>query len=498
MTISDDWPDQTTRPGARIDLEYLRPLVDRQVGDVPLEAMVSRISNKQYTITTLLAQVEDWVTNGFRLGHDGSLTGKHHHSNYKSALEFKSGVTKSLLKRLDTSKTVGPFAWTQDMSDIPMPDCAVNPIGAVRYKYEHDRARACDDPFINTAIDPPGFTMDAMDRLRAAAFPGCSWLKSDVASAFPCMNLCQEDLPWMLFAWYHPDDTDFTGTDQDCLCLHTHGNFGPRPFPHHFTMLMLLVNVAAKSLGLELPAAFIDDNIHTGKIMELRQMAPRYWEHMLRSGLKDKEAKREFVLLRGDLLGVWFDSIRMTLSIPQDKLKRLSDTITGHLQSKKASYAELSHLLGYWEFCVTVLPKFMKGFMHSLNVARNALRQLSKDKHRWLSKRAVHDLTTILELVPLVNNTVAIRPRDGRTRSEPCCTDASGGSKAAAAWVTPSEYQHWSFSGRRKKEIIAILEGDAVEQYLSDKAADLAGSIAPMYIDNTVFLYALRKGHSKT
>ena len=122
----------------------------------------------------------------------------------------------------------------------------------------------------------------------------------------------------MLFAWYHPDDTEFLGTDQDCLYVHTHGNFGPRPFPHHFTMLMLYVNLAAKSLGLEIPAAFIDDNIHTGVMSELQTMAPRYWQHLLMAGLADKAEKREFLLYMGDLLGVWFDSVAVTLSMPQD------------------------------------------------------------------------------------------------------------------------------------------------------------------------------------
>ena len=205
-------------------------------------------------MATLLDQVVDWVKHGFSLGHDGSLQGKYHKTNYKSSLSFKSGVQKSLLKRLAANKTTGPFAWTGDVSTLPFPDCAVNPIGAVPYKYEPDRARACDDPFINEAITPPGFSMPAMQMLRDAAFPYCSWLKSDVAAAFAAMNLSTDDMPWMMFSWYHPDDTTFSGTDQDYLYVHTHGNYGPRPFPHHFSMLMLCVNIAAKSLDIDVPA----------------------------------------------------------------------------------------------------------------------------------------------------------------------------------------------------------------------------------------------------
>ena len=78
-----------------------------------------------------------------------------------------------------------------------------------------------------------------------------------------------------MFTWYHPDDVTFSGTDQDCLYVHTHGNFGPRPYPYLFTMLMLYVNIAARSQNIDIPAAFIDDNIHCGLHDELQLMAPR-------------------------------------------------------------------------------------------------------------------------------------------------------------------------------------------------------------------------------
>ena len=131
LNIKSDWPSPLPRPGDTIDLAYLAPLVQQQVADVPSEALVQTISNNKYTVSTLANQIESWVTHGFPLGHDGSLSGKHYTPNYKSSLEFRSGVTKSLLKRLETNKTAGPFAWTGDIADIPYPDCAINPIGAV-------------------------------------------------------------------------------------------------------------------------------------------------------------------------------------------------------------------------------------------------------------------------------------------------------------------------------------------------------------------------------
>ena len=293
LSIRDDWPVQTCQPTDGVNLDYLAPLITSQVGDVPSEALVTNITKGRMTVTTLLQQLTSWVHKGFALEHDGSLIGKHYKQNYKSSLLFKSGVHKSLCKRLATNKTTGPFAWTGSVDDLPFSDCAINPIGAVRYKYEQDRARACDDPFINDAITPPSFSMPAMQQLRERAFPFCSWAKSDVEAAFPCMKLAQGDLPWMLFTWYAPDDTDFTGSGTGCLYVHTHGNFGPRPLPHHFTMLMLAVNIAARAIGLDIPAAFIDDNIHTGIMTDLKAAAPAYWNHLRLAGVSDQHSKRE-------------------------------------------------------------------------------------------------------------------------------------------------------------------------------------------------------------
>ena len=125
LTIRNDWPAQQQQSQTCINMDYIRPLVQQQIGDVPLEAMVTRISNGRYTISTLLDQVEDWATHGFSLGHDSTLTGKHHQPNYKSSIAFRPGVHKSLLKRLANNKTVGPFAWTGDVSELPFPNCAV-------------------------------------------------------------------------------------------------------------------------------------------------------------------------------------------------------------------------------------------------------------------------------------------------------------------------------------------------------------------------------------
>ena len=123
----------------------------------------------------------------------------------------------------------------------------------------------------------------------------------------------------------------------------------------------------------------------------------------------------------------------MTLSIPQDKLNRLDINLQTYLDVPAITLKELNKLLGFWEFCSTLLPKFMRGFAWSLQRFRCLLLTQNIKKRRWLPKRVRRDIATIKDLLPEVNNTVAIQPSHGKPRADPCCTDACGGKKPGLA-----------------------------------------------------------------
>ena len=152
LTIPEDWPSASPRPGDTLDIPFLVPLVKIRIGDPTCEALVSKISDDKQTVSTLIDLVTTWVRDGFPLMHDNTLHGKHHGLNYKSALSFRAQTHKSLIKRLNTHETAGPYQWLGDVNDSPFDDCATNSLGAVLCKLEPDRARACDDSAINVAI----------------------------------------------------------------------------------------------------------------------------------------------------------------------------------------------------------------------------------------------------------------------------------------------------------------------------------------------------------
>ena len=143
--------------------------------------------------------------------------------------------------------------------------------------------------------------------------------------------------------------------------------------------------------------------------------------------------------MQGDILGAYLNSITMTLSIPQDKLTRLDVTLQTYLDVPAVTLKEMNELLGFWEFCSALLPKFMRGFAWSMQRFRCSLLLHNIKRKRWLPKRVRRDIATIKALLPEVNNTVPIQPSHGKPRADPCCTDACGGKNPGLAWVTPTK-----------------------------------------------------------
>ena len=497
-TALTEWPAGPAQARSCIDIAYLAPLVHLQAGNDGPEQLVREITDGMYDVTTLMQQIEAWHAEGFSLMRHGDMEGKFHAKNYKSALTFKAEVHKSLLKRLQAGKTVGPFPWNGDLGGIPYNNCAVNPLGAVGYKDDKTRARACDDVFCNADNTAPYFKQTALQQIREQTFPYCSYSKTDVEAAFTCMHMAEQDIPWLLFAWYDAADTNFKGTDQDCLYAHTHGNFGPRPMPWEFTCLMLAVNVAAASLNLDIPAAFIDDNIHVTTDKILDKQLPQYWSHLERAGLKDKPSKRERFQC-GDILGRWFDSTPpMTLSVPQDKMVALVGMMGEVLAQPRLTLKEVQSFAGFWEFCAEVLPRYLKGFLSSTHDFTKHFGGKHKQTYLWAPKQMRRDVGIMQGILRHAANTTLVHPKAGRATAPPVYGDARGGRHAAAAYVTPHGFKWWKCTGKLKKAHINLLEMQAVLEYYQDNAAYVEGRIVPYYGDNTTVIRCLRRGRSKS
>ena len=177
---------------------------------------MSRVTLGELSVETLAEYVEAGAGQGaYSLGIDTSMMkGQCVSENYRSALEAKDGVTKQLKKRCDRGQTLGPYR-IEDLKQLGIADLACNSIGAVSKKDTTDM-RPVDDMHCNRAIKPPKFGMCSLQVLREDATPGCWWWTVDVEDAFANVPLGSADRPFMLFRWYHTDDTNFEGDSHYC------------------------------------------------------------------------------------------------------------------------------------------------------------------------------------------------------------------------------------------------------------------------------------------
>ena len=111
------WPTPIPRVGDTLNRDYLTPLVAKMRGIQEAENLVAKITANSMTVDELATSVEHSMTHGFNLMREGNLTGKHDKHNYKSASQtFRAQTHKSLLKRLNTNKTIKLDGWTGDIA----------------------------------------------------------------------------------------------------------------------------------------------------------------------------------------------------------------------------------------------------------------------------------------------------------------------------------------------------------------------------------------------
>jgi hypothetical protein len=467
-------------------------------GNAVAEAVVSRVSKGDLSVESLSNLIEDCVEAGeFSLLRQGNLHGKHVEDNYKSAIEARSEVTKALVKRCERGQTAGPFVC--DAHDLPFADYACNPIGAVAKRNSTDM-RPVDDTVANADIKPPTFGMIAIAWLREMASHMCWWWVVDIEDAFANLPIGPTDRPWMMFRWYHTDDTEFRGTCHDAIYMHVKGNFGPRPLPYWYTMYQLYINIAFMAVAgvMYPPMGFIDDNSHqSASQQEGLGIMQLYKQHLRKAGIKDKESKEQLPFQIGIILGRIFNSISMTISITSDKLQDLTHMLHSCVGKRvRKCLKDMECLLGLWEFCLECMPHVTRSFAHNTHAWLKKLRNLKSHPKalHWFPTKCRKDMEIMLAILPMCNGTQPLQPFHQKHWQRPVMTDAS---PAGGGYVSPTQCYARKFTCREKRACIAVLEGKMVQEAVDHNADEWHGCVVPVYIDNTTALHCFKKGRSR-
>ena len=471
------------------------------VGIPTAEAMVSRVTKGDMSVATLSTLIEGCVQSGeFSLMRQGNLTGKHVGENYKSAEAACGEVTKAVRKRVERGHTKGPYR--MQAADLPFDDYAINSIGAVAKRGSTDM-RPVDDTLANDDIGPPTlptFAMPAIAIMRELATQGCWWWTVDIEDAFSNLPIAPEDRPWMLFRWFDLEDKDHEGTSHDAVYMHVKGNFGPRPLPYWYTMFQLYLNICFMATYdvTHPPVGFIDDNTHKSNHQdECLEVMQAYKLHVRRAGVHDKESKEVLPFQKGIVLGRYFDSIKMTISITVDKLLDLMWMMQScACKEARQSLQHMECMLGLWEFCLECLPDVLRSYAHNTHSWIAKLRKLGSHKlakHR-VPAQCKDDINLMIEVIPLCNGTQPLQPWRAKPWARPVFTDAS---RKAGGYVTPTRCYAREFTCRERKLTIAVLEAKMVEDAIEHNCHEWQGCVLPIYIDNTTAKSCFQRGRSR-
>lgn len=468
----------------------------------------SLISNGNFAS---LSSLSAFVLAGARQGFSCNFAalppvGLHHRSNYRSALDDAPRISSALISRLANNKTIGPFLWTGRLPHGYDRLC-VNPMGSVPYKYEPERSRPIDDPWVNDYIRAPYFPMPTLELVRLFASPGCWFGLQDVAGAFPCLPLHPTMWPYFAFLWHdlRSGSAPPATPRQQCLYMHTHGLFGPRDLPWLWTMFMLFVTMVAVAEGLPLSPPYLDDIPHVyDHKFEVDIALDRYAEILARMGTPEKPLKRSAPFQKGEILGRLFNSRTFTIGVPKEKIDRFTALLRRLFVpgSRRIPALALASLMGMAAFIASVLPPAFTAYLSPLYAMfrRSGVSLRRRSRHHTLrvSPDARATAAALLRALPDFNLRVSINPDLTHRRGPRIYSDASGLPIAGWGYASCRCFRGDVFLGAARDLDIMLLELAALVYGVEAHIMDLGfhTCVLPLYCDNQVVCGWIDRGRA--
>ena len=445
------------------------------------------------------------ISHGFDLNVDESRMGEAKtRQNYKSALDNAQMVSDALKKRVVSGKTLKLGPWDPSVG-FPTGNVGVNvPQGAVAKKLQPDIMRPVSDhtkTHFNDACDISGLahTLDTYAEIAAELKQGYCMRVEDVDGAFPVLPLAPKIWKYMYVIWYDVDKPLSEQQKPNTLYTHVFGDFGTAAMPGVWDMFWRCVKAMAKVAGvLKHPMPhFVDDNSLIGPDpAEIDAEAERLGEFVERLGVPFKDAKSRKAACVQLVLGFWWDSIERTRTLEVEKVELYLDHLDRAILAKWLTLKDLQVLAGRMQRAAMTMPPRAIVYLGEL------LRLMSGLKYPWHRRRvtaAVRSDLRILRSALADNKGRGYFCFDHFERAPAVYTDASKDSRFSGGgfFSECGAYDFWQFGSSVSRQPIDFLEGAAVV-----RAAEALGplwrkKIVPIFIDNSSFQGAFRKGRSK-
>ena len=363
----------------------------------------------------------DFLCFGFPLDHDPvfypNVGDKKNHS---SALQYPEAIQSFIDTEVAAKAVIVPF---NTPCFIPSPK--ISPL-MTRPKHDSQERRVIMDlswgeHSVNSHIDNTQYlgtayklalpTVDTISDMILSAGQGSYIYKRDLSRAYKQLRTCP--LAWPLTAFQHRDETFLDIS----IC------FGVKPGAMFCQRTTDVIAYTMKQKGHNL-CSYIDDLLGIEKTQAKAQLADTYLGQKLDDlGLDHKEAKHFHPAQSQVCLGILFDTVTMTKSIPPNKLHEIGIELQKWIRKQSATKRELQSLAGTLLFiakCSTPARMFINSILADL---RNA----PTTGYITLSQATLSDITFFLELFPLYNGvSLLCHPPLASTKQVDCDSCLSG------------------------------------------------------------------------
>ena len=358
-------------------------------------------------------------------------------NNHQGAVRYPEQVDAYLLEEISQGAVLGPFQQSPFSQE-----CKISPLNTVEKKESSDRRVILDLSFppgrsVNDGIIKGQYlgedwdlrypSVDAFAKLVFRKGQGCLMYKRDLKRAYRQIPICPGDVRKLGYVW------------KGNLYLDTTLSMGVRSGALICSRVTGAIQQIFNSLGHE-SVVFLDDFVGA----DAPEQAPVAFVHLgdLLSVLGATESASKACPPHTEMvfIGVWFNSVSMTMEVTPSRLKKIMQELPSWLSRRKATRKEVERLVGVLGFvakCVRPSRIFMSRML-------NELRRLPLTGQHVLSQDFKWDVYWWSCFMPQYNGISMIpRPYWSEVNSV-LATDACLSGCGAVNWVT-GEYFHSVF-----------------------------------------------------
>lgn len=438
------------------------------------------------------ASICDMLEFGFPLGYNSHLPPVSQARNHSGAFFFPSHVDNFISKEVRLSAVLGPFSYNP--FEFPWP-CAFSPINTVPKKDSAQRRIIIDLSWpigqgVNSHIDKDSYlgepvnlcfpSVDEFGELMLLKGYGCLMYKIDLARAYRQLPICPGDIPLSGFIWrgllYFDRVLTFGLRSAALDCQRTSNCFRYLMENEGYTVLNYMDDFG----GIETPyVAF---------------QAFHHLKFLLRAAGVEESLEKEITPSTGIVfLGILFNSITMTMSIPPEKITETLEVISTWMSFDTVNLKQVQSLVGKLQFiakCVKPGRIFLSRILIFLSSFNHPQQRLSVDPD------VLKDLFWWASFLEAFNGVSVIPFKDWAEPDAELATDAC---LLGAGGICGTEYFHSPFPGfiASKDLHINCLELLTVTVSLKLWGAKLKGFKIQIFCDNSASVMCINSGKCK-